>query len=70
MRGAHSPRSIFSYPSPRSITGGDAPRFIYAKGMPRMIEEAPVINHSDAELTLLEGLVGRTPPFAFSPFGY
>ena len=48
----------------------DAPRFIYAKGMPRMIEEAPVINHSDAELTLLEGLVGRTPPFAFSTFGY
>jgi hypothetical protein len=41
----------------------DAPRFIYAKGMPRMIEEAPVFNHSDVELVMLENLVGRTVPF-------
>jgi hypothetical protein len=31
--------------------------------MPRMIEKAPVVNHTDAELILLEGLVGRTVPF-------
>lgn len=42
----------------------DEPRFIYAKGMPRMMEKAPVFNHSDAELTMLEALVGRTTPFA------
>lgn len=41
----------------------DQPRYIYAKGMPRMIEEAPVVNHTDAELILLESLVGRKVPF-------
>jgi hypothetical protein len=41
----------------------DQPRYIYAKGMPRMIEQAPVVNHTDAELILLESLVGRTVPF-------
>jgi len=41
----------------------DQPRFIYPKGMPRMIEKAPVINHTDAELILLESLVGRKVPF-------
>ena len=44
-------------------THHDKPRYIYAKGMPRMIEEAPVINHTDTELILLESLVGRTVPF-------
>jgi hypothetical protein len=41
----------------------DQPRYIYPKGMPRMIERAPVINHTDAELMMLEGLVGRSVPF-------
>lgn len=41
----------------------DQPRFIYAAGRERMIEKAPVINHRDAELILLESLVGRVPPF-------
>jgi len=41
----------------------DQPRYIYAKGMPRMIEKAPVVNHTDAELILLESLVGRKVPF-------
>jgi hypothetical protein len=41
----------------------DQPRYIYPKGMPRMIERAPVINHTDAELILLESLVGRQVPF-------
>lgn len=44
----------------------DHPRYIYPKGMPRMIETAPVINHTDAELSMLEGLVGRVPPFEFA----
>ena len=44
-------------------THHDQPRYIYPKGMPRMIERAPVINHTDAELILLESLVGRKPPF-------
>ena len=41
----------------------DQPRYIYPKGMPRMIEQAPVVNHTDAELMMLEGLVGRWVPF-------
>jgi hypothetical protein len=43
----------------------DEPRYIYPAGMPRMIEQAPVVNHTDAELDLLEGTVGRTVPFSF-----
>jgi hypothetical protein len=47
-------------------THHDAPRYVYAHGdMPiKMIETAPVINHTDAELVMLEALVGRKPPFA------
>ena len=41
----------------------DEPSYIYPKGRPRMIEKAPVINHTDAELVLLESLVGRKVPF-------
>ncbi len=45
-------------------TRHDQPRYIYAKGiMPSMMEKAPVVNHTDAELILLEGLVGRVVPF-------
>ncbi len=46
-------------------THHDAPRYIYARGdMPiQMIEPAPVVNHTDAELIMLEALVGRRPPF-------
>jgi len=50
----------------------DQPRYIYSKGMPRMIEQAPVINHTDAELILLESLVGRKVPFdpkSYPPMG-
>lgn len=51
-----------------NTTHHDAPRYIYAHGeMPiRMIEVAPVINHTDAELIMLEALVGRKPPFVGS----
>ncbi len=41
----------------------DQPRLIYNAGARRIIERAPVINHRDAELILLEALVGRVPPF-------
>lgn len=36
----------------------DKPRCIYGRGMPNMMEAAPVINHTDAELQMLEVLVG------------
>jgi hypothetical protein len=41
----------------------EQPRYVLAKGAPQMMMKAPVINHTDAELTLLEWLVGRRPPF-------
>lgn len=41
----------------------DEPRYIYRRGMPRMMEVAPVVNHTDDELRSLEALVGRQPPF-------
>ena len=50
-----------------STTHHEEPRYIYAdSSMPvdKMMSKAPVINHSDAELTLIESLVGRQPPFA------
>jgi hypothetical protein len=46
----------------------DQPRYIMAKGAPQMIMPAPVLNHSDAELVMLESLVGRNVPF--SPDSY
>jgi len=44
-------------------THHDQPRYIMRKGAPQMIMTAPVVDHSDAELILLEGLVGREPLF-------
>ncbi len=41
----------------------DQPRYIMGAGAPQMLMGAPVINHTDAELTLLESLTGRRPPF-------
>ena len=41
----------------------EAPRYVMAGGAPQMLMEAPVVNHTDAELILLEDLVGRRPPF-------
>lgn len=41
----------------------DQPRYIYGKGMPQMLAAAPVVNHTDAELQMLEALVGRKVPF-------
>lgn len=48
----------------------DQPRYVMAKGAPQMLMGAPVINHSDAELILLESLVGRKPPFGSTPYRY
>ena len=44
----------------------EQPRYIYAAGRERVVERAPMINHRDAELILLESMVGRVPPFVDS----
>ena len=36
----------------------------------RKIRDAPFINHTDEELTLIEALVGREPPFVFPKDSY
>ncbi len=41
----------------------EQPRYVLPRGAPQMMMKAPVVNHTDAELELLESLVGRTPPF-------
>jgi hypothetical protein len=51
-------------------THHENPLYIYADGaMPpnQMMTKAPVVNHTDAELILLESLVGRVPPFGTNP---
>ena len=42
----------------------EQPRYIMASGAPQMLMQAPVVNHTDAELALLEALHGRKTPFA------
>jgi hypothetical protein len=44
-------------------THHEQPRYIMGSGAPQMLMGAPVINHTDAELIMLESLVGRRPPF-------
>lgn len=41
----------------------EQPRYILAGGAQQIMTKAPVINHSDAELAMLESLVGRGVPF-------
>ena len=41
----------------------DQPRYVMAAGAGKILVSAPVINHTDAELILLEALTGRRPPF-------
>ena len=48
----------------------DAPRFVYRTGAAQMMTPAPVFNHTDAELILLEALQGREPPFGNRPVRY
>jgi len=47
----------------------EQPRYVMAKGAPQMLMDAPVVNHTDAELIMLEALVGRVPPFGSTPTG-
>ncbi|WP_294764958.1 FecR domain-containing protein [uncultured Rhodoferax sp.] len=42
----------------------DSPFFVGANASAPLLKPAPVINHRDYELTMLESLVGRRPPFA------
>jgi hypothetical protein len=45
----------------------DAPRYILANAPAGQgIRQAPVINHTDEELELIESLVGRSVPFAYT----
>lgn len=53
--------------SQESITSKhhDAPRFILADGPPdKLIIPAPMINHTDEELMIVEAIVGRETPFS------
>ena len=50
-------------------THHEQPRYVMGTGAPQMLMGAPVVNHTDAELTLLESLAGRRPPFLDRP-GY
>ena len=45
------------------------PRYVLASGA-QLIRKAPFKNHTDAELTLIEALVGRVPPFALFDDNY
>lgn len=49
----------------------DAPRYIAADGTKgKRIRPAPMKNHTDLELMLIEELVGRVPPFAVADTDY
>ena len=50
----------------------DKPHYVLstATSGDKLIVPAPVINHTDSELTLIEELVGRTPPFENLDSGY
>ncbi|MCP4369371.1 MAG: FecR domain-containing protein [Deltaproteobacteria bacterium] len=47
----------------------EKPRFVYGKGVDEILVKAPVFNHTDKELIMLESLVGRVPPFALGGSG-
>ncbi len=51
-----------------TTTHHDAPRFIRRTETGSVIRKAPVFNHTDDELIMLEATVGREPPFTFNPF--
>jgi len=50
-----------------STTHHEQPRYVYASGATMMVK-APVVNHTDAELALLEWVVGREPPGTLKPY--
>ena len=43
----------------------ETPRIIYSDNRPAPMISGPVVNHSDAELIMLESLIGRRPPQTF-----
>jgi hypothetical protein len=46
-------------------THHESPRYVYANRAPEAaMTSAPMINHTDDELTMLEALLGRSPAFA------
>lgn len=47
-----------------TTTHHESPRYLYGDGRKDAMTAARVVNHSDAELIMLEALVGRTPPRA------
>jgi hypothetical protein len=54
-----------------TATHHDEPVYILAKAAEgKSIRPAPFVNHTDAELMLIETLVGRTPPFVFPSDDY
>jgi hypothetical protein len=59
-------------PAAREIvrtTHHEQPRYVMGSGAPQMMMGAPVVNHTDMELAMLENLVGRRTPFAPVPEG-
>lgn len=48
----------------------DQPLYVTHSSSGKVIRPAPFINHTDTELALIEELVGRTTPFAFSADSY
>ena len=46
-----------------ATTYHDQPRYIYPPDAPLAITAAPVLDHTDVELRMLEALVNRRPPF-------
>ena len=62
-----------SYPADRislSTKHHDSPYYFLPAGMKRGMLRAPVINHTDEELIMLESLVGRVPPFGNKQLPY
>lgn len=59
-----TPSAVPSYTASITTHHHDKPQWIYADpAMPTGMADAKVINHTDAELEMLEALVGRVPPF-------
>ena len=50
-------------------TRHEQPRYVMGSGAPQMLMGAPVVNHDDVELNMLESLVGRRTPFVHLPDG-
>ncbi len=51
-------------------THHEQPRYVLGPGAAEILQRAPMINHTDAELIMLESLVGRSVPFLNSPMRY